>query len=236
MTIPEVLWHYTDATGLHGILSSGRLRLTDVRFLNDRTERTYGSATISSRVDELIRDGKLDSKITDPKYAGVRIAGERLYVCSLTECGDALSQWQRYAADGAGYCIGFDARALLPTDSVDAVGFQLPPLSRLCRVYDTNLKRFTVVHDPPILRQMIYEKTLQNEKIDLWVREVISRTRSVMEAARYFDLALDELAVQFKNPLFEDEREWRLIQQANQHDSNDIVRFATTGHYRSTIR
>lgn len=33
-------------------------------------------------------------------------ARERLYVCSLSAVRDSISQWQRYGADGKGYCVG----------------------------------------------------------------------------------------------------------------------------------
>jgi hypothetical protein len=63
------------------------------------------------------------------------------------------------------------------------------------------------------------------------VGEVLSRTGSVEGAARYMNLALEQLAVEFKNPLFQDEQEWRLIQEAYQHSSRSLVRFAARGSY-----
>lgn len=36
--IPERLWHYTNADGFAGVVKSGRVWATDVRFLNDTEE------------------------------------------------------------------------------------------------------------------------------------------------------------------------------------------------------
>jgi hypothetical protein len=35
------------------------------------------------------------------------------YVCCFSENGDELSQWRQFAADGRGYCLGFDVCELL---------------------------------------------------------------------------------------------------------------------------
>lgn len=230
MNIPDVLWHYTDAVGLHGIISSGVLRLTDVRFLNDRTERTYGSAIVSALLDDMVREGDLNAKAVDPKHIGDKVAGERLYVCSLTECSDSLSQWQRYAADGYGYCIGFSPIEFLPLGGTGTSDFRLPSLDRVSGVWDPLTGKTQRVYEPLTLRQMLYDASAQAEKTRRCVNDVLSRVEPAEKAAPYLRLALDELEVQFKNPLFEDEREWRLIQQTHD-DSRKIVQFATKGPY-----
>jgi len=37
-SIPEQLWHYTSVQGFQGIIASGKIYATDVRFLNDTEE------------------------------------------------------------------------------------------------------------------------------------------------------------------------------------------------------
>lgn len=39
--IPEIVYHYTDAAGLLGIVSTGTLWMADIEFLNDAEELTY---------------------------------------------------------------------------------------------------------------------------------------------------------------------------------------------------
>jgi hypothetical protein len=40
--VAPVLYHYTDQSGLHGIIESGSLRLTDLFYLNDPSELRHG--------------------------------------------------------------------------------------------------------------------------------------------------------------------------------------------------
>jgi hypothetical protein len=57
MVPPELVYHYTDAAGLLGIISSGTLWATDIEFLNDAQELTYARATVldelRARADEI---------------------------------------------------------------------------------------------------------------------------------------------------------------------------------------
>ena len=39
---PDVIYHYTDDSGLRGILENGNLRLTDIHNLNDPSELKHG--------------------------------------------------------------------------------------------------------------------------------------------------------------------------------------------------
>jgi hypothetical protein len=43
----QPLWHYTDAAGLSGILTSGKIRATHVAHLNDPTEIVHGEELAS---------------------------------------------------------------------------------------------------------------------------------------------------------------------------------------------
>lgn len=47
MDQPSLLWHYTDVAGFFGIVNSGRLRVGQIEYLNDVTERTYGRTVVS---------------------------------------------------------------------------------------------------------------------------------------------------------------------------------------------
>lgn len=47
MDTPEILYHYTDAKGLLGILNSKQIWATSYRFMNDAREFEYGFDLIS---------------------------------------------------------------------------------------------------------------------------------------------------------------------------------------------
>ena len=44
--VPHVLYHYTSADGLIGILSSKSIWLTDLRYMNDLSELQYSKALV----------------------------------------------------------------------------------------------------------------------------------------------------------------------------------------------
>jgi len=128
---PELVYHYTSASGLLGIISTGSLWMTDIEFVNDAEELAYARASV---LDELqVRayeiaapevDGYADP---DGSRAEVlrNVAREleqspqahpsrtyHVYAACFCENGDLLSQWRAYGGDG-GYAIGFRTAALL---------------------------------------------------------------------------------------------------------------------------
>ena len=109
----ELIYHYTDLTGLLGILESKELWATDVRYLNDASEATYGE----ERLRELVaRD--LSGRFPRPEAANVfgrvwknfTVQAPRSFVACFCKEGDLLSQWRGYGR--LGYAIGFDREVL----------------------------------------------------------------------------------------------------------------------------
>src|SRR2546423_4685399 len=109
---PPTLWHYTDANGLFGITTSRQLRFGDARFLNDRTERTHGERVLEQVFAEEAERDDDDATRKFQELIRVMRSPDRLYIASFSATKESISQWQRYGADGAGYCIGFDSKRL----------------------------------------------------------------------------------------------------------------------------
>ena len=100
-------WHYTDANGLLGILGTSQFRFGDVQFLNDATERTYGIRLLKRALTQYAKGAAfLETMIGSMT---INTWPYRVYACSFSGAGESISQWQRYGADGFGYCVGFDA-------------------------------------------------------------------------------------------------------------------------------
>src|SRR5260370_6778685 len=105
---PSKLYHYTDVTGLEGILSSRELWLSDVRHLrNDPTDGRYW--------EQVIRDAanrkSVDRKIREAFNRGNVIAlGTEFfaYVASFSERKNIRKQWQSFAGGSNGVAIEFD--------------------------------------------------------------------------------------------------------------------------------
>lgn len=194
----SILWHYTDCGGFYGILSSGKIRLGDARFLNDRTERTHGRDVIVDVVNRELADSEISELFL------LRVLKEllsppdtNLFICSFSERYRSMSQWERYAAGGVGYCLGFDRRAL----------------ERALAKKDCELC------------QLIYsskdQKTAARQRLVELAREfkMFEGMRKSPTATQYTAYAtavaveLEELSLRLKNPDFRDEKEWRIIHQ-----------------------
>lgn len=107
----RIVYHYTSAAGLIGILSSGVLRGTNASFLNDASEIEHGltvcldvlkeeqegrssvaERTLLERAIGLMRDDALPTEV---------------YVTSFSGRRDLLSQWRGYGSADGRFCIGF---------------------------------------------------------------------------------------------------------------------------------
>src|SRR5262245_50249024 len=112
--MPAVLYHYTSADALDGILQSRRLWATHVAYLNDSSEYRYTMRLASGHL------GAFGRRSTDPRLAALHAEWERalelaadnhVYVISLSASRDLLSQWRSYAPKG--FALGFDQTHLL---------------------------------------------------------------------------------------------------------------------------
>jgi hypothetical protein len=216
----NTLWHYTDVVGFHGIVESNRLHLADARFLNDRTERTYGGSVVRQFVERELagKDPKLPIDILGAIVRELRRPQEaNLFICSFSERNNAMSQWERYAAHGFGYCLGFDRHRL--EKCLDATDVEL--------------------------HQLIYGRRDQREAISRRVMQLArefqlsgktnSKPPSVASLQVYstaIAIELEELALQLKTPDFRDEKEWRLIREVSDGKNVDITppKFAPRGN------
>jgi hypothetical protein len=119
--IPRELWHYTTLRGFGGIVGSGRLWATDVRFLNDRTEfvhsREIAAALIAEMPSREVEEtwAKTNAQqVLDGYFETGPLSPSRLelYTVSFTVLEDTLSQWRGYGSDGVSLC--FDLQQIRP--------------------------------------------------------------------------------------------------------------------------
>jgi Protein of unknown function (DUF2971) len=178
-----VLWHYTSVQGLVGILTSRSLRLSDARFLNDRTERTYSLDVIETIINRRSTfRSSADRAVAKRVVARMRanLRASPLFVSSLSEARETLSQWRRYGANGMGYCIGFEPWALS-----DAIA----------------------VLESGSLQKIWYGPNQQRDAI----RSVLHSSVVTGFDEQEIQASLERIALQMKSPVFADEKEWRLV-------------------------
>ena len=155
---PRLLYHYTDAAGLLGMLKSRRLRATNSRFMNDPTENEYAAELVTALTWDLQQDYpstlflEISKAILDLLKTYVDY-GEQYLAC-FCENGDLVSQWRGYGATGGGYALGFTAKYL-------------------------GLNYYPRAEKPePILRKVLYSKRQQQALIRKWVRFLVTISKS----------------------------------------------------------
>jgi hypothetical protein len=114
---PPVIYHYTNDSGLRGILESGKLWLVDIFSLNDPSELSHGFSHAVSILNDKAATGHPTTKLFAQRFehfmppGGLQTLGH-YFVCAFSSNGDELGQWRAYADNGRGYALGFDAKRL----------------------------------------------------------------------------------------------------------------------------
>ncbi len=198
---PRLLYHYTSAEGLLGMLEGHQLWATNVRFMNDTTELGYGIGLVREVLQEpatgraprraasrrVTRQNREDilAMLADTE------ANTKHFAVCFCENGDLLSQWRGYGALGSGFAVGLHGKKLCDFTAPFLPG--APP----------NLG--------VILRRVIYDTRIQKSLVRKWIKCVDGGVSA--QAAFPILRMLYECLVCFKDPGFREEREWRLIQQ-----------------------
>lgn len=101
------IYHYTDLNAVHSILDTNKIRMTDIRFLNDKTEYRHGLELLEEASHEIFRENTMYSKRFVKKVEkwfpkvfkellDMEYADEMFYVASFSLSSDTLSQWRSY--------------------------------------------------------------------------------------------------------------------------------------------
>jgi hypothetical protein len=222
---PAVLYHYTTAKGLIGIVQSQTLWATNADFLNDAQELQFGRRelhdALHKQADAL---SPPDDESGGPNYARatvMRSAADQLfpgglyaqrryhavYVACFCEKPDLLSQWQRYGGPG-GYAVGLRAFE---------IGLERPAEP------GPRSEQFGPIEEAsaegPRLVKVRYGNTAMGNAIAKVLHTIAPRPVGHPGAdgyARAQSIVLPALAG-IKHPAFYEEREWRLVVVTDQH-------------------
>lgn len=200
---PDQLFHYTNLDALCGIVQHKELWATNIEFLNDYEEFYYGLKLVKQLAKELAKEnlGRAELSFLEPFCECNNITfPEQIFITSLSEHPDKLSQWRGYGAKDKSTCIGFQ------TSKLNVYG-QDNPYST------TNLVK--VEYDISEQKKLIYEffsNYLYGIK-GLTEEEAMQR-----HATKYIGLLM--LLAKVKNPSWSEENEWRLITSGIEFDEN----------------
>lgn len=188
------LFHYTRTIdGFIGIITSRSLWASDMLSLNDAAEASYPfkiitevlNAQNSGVLEELRR--RFQTQLTEYLFS--------LYipfVACFSEDGDLLSQWKGYGNGGEGFALGVRFSWLL---SLAASGFRLQKV-----IYDVDQQRDLVLMLLTNVSSLLAERQFSDQE-----------QRAVWQHAA---ASLAPWVVMFKDPVFREEREWRLVNVA----------------------
>lgn len=218
------LYHYTTIDGLKGIIKNRSLWLTHTSTLNDPTELKYGKEIILNILHSEIgnRHEEIINKFLNSLIGEVNSFDEIMYeayVACFCKSDNLLSQWRAYGHRGGGYNLGF-------TFTSNTKFYQTP---------DHTEKESHV-----ILRKIIYDYNKQQKIVTEYISSIISYAKdavkyfknhdgipkiwesmAAMEAANI----LCDLMLSFKNPVFSEENEWRLILVRQSHHKAEQLQF-----------
>jgi hypothetical protein len=187
-----ILYHYTTAEGLQGIITSKSVWASDYRFLSDTAEFNYGLSIFEKIFDRLVKELPSDvvgviKDLEKDNFATPDFPFSVL-IASFCERDDLLSQWRGY--NGAiGYAIGFNVDWL--QQNADAQGFQLVQAR-----YEPEEQQQTIIGAFNLLKESLNERAGQNPS-----------SETVKE---WWPLMLVRIAA-LKDEHFKEEKEWRLV-------------------------
>jgi hypothetical protein len=203
----KLLYHYTTAEGLKGIIQNRSLWLTEISTLNDPQEMQYGKNIITEIITEYI-DKEVDANI---KKMLTEIRGQlwglqnkimfRPFVSCFCSNGNLLSQWRGYS--GKGYNIGFELKEETKYSN-DFNDLSPNPWIEIRRVIYDAEKQKKYIND--YIQQIISGAKTAFGRINGNIRVGLSAAAALVSLNMFLDMMLS-----MKSPHFKEEDEWRLI-------------------------
>jgi hypothetical protein len=183
------IFHYCDAAGLEGIITSQRLWASDIFSLNDASEVDYARQIICEALSGHEQFAPITEQFSAPDFMDFYKTW-KTHVSCFSAGKDLLSQWRAYGAQGHGFAVGFN-------------------LEQLKRVGD----------GPPALYStfpIVYSRSTQIENTKAFLADVpgLDRMPTIFRSSEIkFEIAMSMLILMapLKNPVFIDEREWRIL-------------------------
>jgi hypothetical protein len=179
--------HYTSLEAFHSMVQSRVFWLSDMSTMNDKSEVLYFNGILRP----IISRKSVPTDIAERLLRNNDLFGSEWFGYAVCFCrtSDKLEQWDRYASNGHGVGLCFDA-GLFALESEVSCGYSLVPM-----IYDPNQQR------------------LQTEKVvDSAIQ--LSRELSVPKRSQLLYWAqvvgpLLQCAIRFKHPAFSGEEEAR---------------------------
>lgn len=195
------LYHYTSLSGVMGIVESGSLRATDIRFFNDAAEMKHTADLLRTIIAQREEAGASNQRLLVQlrEWLSHRLTdGHMLYVACFTANGNLLSQWRSYCPTTKGVSLGFDAEKVC--NSATRQSFRVGKC-----LYDaeTQLKIVATILDA--IEHIAEERGEDNDPSKRHPSQSFYNVFEEIEA----DLL--RVSALLKHPSFHEEEEWRTV-------------------------
>ena len=190
-----LLWHYTDFTGMHGIVSEKQMWATNIAFLNDAREFKHTLDLLVSVVQEAFGEfPESEGNIAD-YIRRIMTQKSSPYVTSFSERADDLSQWRGYAHSTPSFSLGF-ARDALESVGGSILNCEYNPLLQTSEIAE--IARASL--NSSIAK---YKASKSRAASSYFFWDTMIRERILFQ--------LGDIAERNKSPKFADEKEVRLV-------------------------
>ncbi len=200
-TPQERLYHYTSFTGLLGIVDSGSLWASDIRYMNDSAELKHTADLIRTEITKRIRAGHEKPDLLNQFLDWVthRITnGHMLFAASFRSNGNLLSQWRGYSRLGKGVSLGFNPEYILQCAKKQS--FQIGKCIYNCK---SQARLISQIIDAVEALAEIHDRDSDNPKED--------GNHSYHPIFHLIESDLLRIAAILKHPSFREEEEWRIV-------------------------
>jgi len=200
-TPADTLYHYTSFAGLLGIVNSGVLWASDIRYMNDSVELRHTLNLLQTHVTERINEGtdnpRLLNKLLDWLSRRI-VSGSMLFGGSFRANGNLLSQWRGYSIHGKGVSMGFDPVHIRAC--AERQHFQVGKC-----LYEARQQRALIAQIVNAVEVAARQAEAEEEPI------LRPRDNAYDEVFERVEGDLLRIASILKHPSFEEEQEWRIV-------------------------
>lgn len=199
----DLVYHYTSAGGLLGIIKSKSLWFTECSVLNDESEGEFifeiaKEVLLSQKYDEGYISFVLGSLKDKPN--------SKCFICSFSRDNDSLPLWQNYTKsnDKAGYNLAFKISDLRNA------------LYKYFTIFDPRVSIWGVVYNEGIQKEIL--KTTFDKYYERWknTKEMIFLKMFLLSELRIFRF-------QFKHPAFKPENEVRCTIEFSENEYDMLL-------------
>lgn len=201
---PEELFHYSDFTGLNGLITNKQIWMGDIFFLNDEKEYQLGLDLFQKHLAEQ-KLKHLDSPFNiflNALDSIEDVLKQRAPLSfSLTEENDLLSQWRGYTKNGIGVSVGFQSSSLKSQFQIlPCLYLQKDQNAYIEHLFELALTKFTET-----------KEVGKHDKVHCKNPLELPHWDAINEAGSQFISQISVACAIIKEYSFREEKEWRLI-------------------------